>query len=206
MSQTKNVSWSYLWLFWHKKEEWYDKYEAKLSKEEFSKKHPVCLEDKMRMEFGFRIGKKIQDDPTFLPQIPRYADGINEYDFGFKANGPIMFDGIPMVGYADHFSEGLMKGREDKTGEHWDQEKADKHEQLTMYSLQSYLTLGRLPEWDLVWMPSARLGDGEFNFTGAPLQIFHTMRTIEQVEKFGKKIKKAVMQMEEIRNNPKIIQ
>jgi hypothetical protein len=111
-----------------------------------------------------------------------------------------MFDGIQMVGYADHFSEGMMAGREDKTGEHWDQDKVDAHGQLTMYSLQSYLTLGALPDWTLAWMPTARMGDGQFNFTGAPIQIYKTVRTMEDIEKFGKKIKRAWEKMEEYRD------
>ena len=184
---TKPLSWSSLWLYNYSKEEWYAKYVLHQAKE-------PCLEDKMRMEFGFRIGKKIQEDPTFLPVIPRYEGGINEYKFECENNG------IPLIGYSDHFSELLLKGREDKTGEKWTNDKAQKHGQLIMYSLMSYLILGKIPEWKLVWMPSARMGDGEFNFTGAPLEIYGVTHTLKDLEKFSKKIDKAWKEMDILRD------
>src|SRR5689334_52062 len=115
------LSWSAISSFEYSPHQWYRTYilgERQTSKE---------------MEFGKVIDQRFQDDPTFLPSIPRGE----QLQMKFKAT----FSGIPLVGVPDIIAleKEPMIG-DLKTGrKEWDQKRADETGQLTFYSLLVYL-------------------------------------------------------------------
>lgn len=151
------------------------------------------------MKFGKKIGERLAKDPTYLPEVPR----LSKFEHGFK----VMFGKIPLIGYADAFCLLTKKKlKEYKTGVRaWDQKRVDEHGQIDMYLLMHFITEKIKPEevdCELVWLPTARLEDGDFNVTIRLIepvvpQIFKTRRTMAQILAFGARINKVYREMEE---------
>jgi hypothetical protein len=105
----------------YSKEEWYKRYIL-------GERMPTTKE----IDFGSAVDKRIQNDPTYIPQIPRgtslqYTINVNLGD-------------IPLVGLFDIFDENILFLGEIKTGKaEWNQKRADEHGQITLYCLLLYL-------------------------------------------------------------------
>lgn len=106
----------------------------------------------------------------------------------------VNWDGIPMLGSLDGFDEKPLTIHEYKTGKtKWTQEKVDRAEQLTFYSLFVWITYGKLPEKIyLYWLPVDDNG-----LTGE-IKIFETNRTIKDFIHLYPKVKKAWIGIEKI--------
>ena len=184
------LSWSSYSSFLYDKEEWYRKYIL-------DEREPPSKE----MIFGSRVGKRLEKDPTFLPQIIRYDK--MEHPFS------VIFAGIPLIGYADTFctvtNKKLGEFKTSRVG--WDQKKVDGHHQLTMYLLMHYITTKVKPEdveitlWEI---PTVKTEDGEFNVKidfleplEENIKFYKTKRTMTDILSFGAEIKKVYKQMEE---------
>lgn len=183
--KARKQSWSSFSSFMFDPEQWYKSYilgEKPTSKE---------------MDFGKEIGKKLETDPTFLPQIPRLSKMEHGWD--------VVFSGIPLCGYADSFCvHTLKKIKEYKTGKKvWDQKRVDEHGQLTMYALLNFITNKVKPEdteFELIWMPTEETGDFQIKFVEPikdNIKAFKTKRTTAQMLQFGAKIKDLYRQMEQ---------
>lgn len=180
------LSWSAISSFEYDPEQWYKKYvlgeEQKLSAE---------------MIFGKKIGKRLETDPTFLPQIPRHSKMEHAFN--------VMFGEIPLVGYADSFCDVTNKRLlEFKTGKkEWDQKRVDEHGQLTMYCLMNYITNKINPEdmdIQLIWMPTRETGSFDIEFIEPiekNIKVFNTKRSMVQMLSFAAKIKRIYKEMED---------
>lgn len=182
-------SWSQHSSFKYDPEQWYRKY--------------ILGEDggtSPEMEFGSMVGKKLETDPTFLPQIKR--NNVMEHEFR------CMFNGIELVGYADSFCSITNKElQEYKSGVRpWDKKRVDEHGQITMYLLMHYLITKTKPEdvkVTLWWMPTKRTEHGDFTVDiefvepiEENIKPFKTKRTMKDILSFGSEIKKTYKQME----------
>jgi hypothetical protein len=148
------------------------------------------------MEFGKKIGKLLENDPTYLPQIPRHSKMEQEFR--------VVMDGIPLVGYADSFCDKTHKKLlEFKTGKKaWDQARTDEHGQITMYCMMNYITNNIRPEdmdISLIWLPTQDNGDFSISFVEPiedNIKVFKTKRTLKEILMFAVYIKQIYKQME----------
>ena len=187
--KSRPLSWSSISSWEYNKEEWARKYLTDCE-------HTTNAE----MEFGKKIGKKLETDPTYLPMIPRHSK--MEHPFS------VSLSGITLVGYADSFCDKTFKKLgEYKTGvKEWDKKRVDEHGQLTMYLLMNYITNKIKPEdveVQLVWMPTKREETGTFDVKISfvepieeNIKIFNTKRTMKDILKFAVYIKKTYKDME----------
>ena len=184
------LSWSSISSFEYNPESWYRKYIL-------GEKDP----DSKEMIFGKEIGKRLETDPTFLPQIERHSK--MEHPFS------VMFNGIKLVGYADSFCDKTFKKlSEFKTGKKaWNKNRVDEHGQLDMYLLMNYITNKVKPEdveVTLVWMPTKEDGDFSIKFVEPieeNIKMFKTKRTMLDILKFGQRINDTVKSMQEYVDN-----
>jgi hypothetical protein len=176
------LSWSGISSFEYDPEQWYEKYvlgEKPSSKE---------------MTFGSIVDKKIQDDPYFLPKVPRYP----LMQFPLKAT----FNKIPMVGFPDGLDLENMKLADYKTGKaKWDQKRADETGQLTMYLFLLYIVKKVKPEefkCYIHWLPTKENGDFSITLINEnDVQTFETKRTMRDLLEFGARINTTVKAMNE---------
>lgn len=193
------LSWSAISSFEWNKGQWYRKYVLK-----------ELPEITPELEFGSMIDKRIQDDPTYLPELVRYPVLQHE----MRAT----FNGIPLLGYADTYRlplpqrlpdpDGKMINtielaaiRDYKTGRKpWDQKRADSTGQLTMYMFMLYLRDKIKPEdveCYIDWLPT-HIEDGKIAFIKeGDIHTFKTRRSMREVLAFGQRIKDTWEQMEE---------
>ena len=170
---TRPLSWSQLSLFKYSKVQWYRSYV--LGEKELPSKE---------MLFGSYVDKKIQDDPMFLPEVPRCA--IQQYKLAVNYNG------IDLLGFPDQLDLDNPELRDDKTGKKkWDQKRADETGQLTMYLFMIYLILKIPPEsfrCFIDWMPTCLKNDEVALIEPFELKIIETKRTMEDIVNFAKEI------------------
>lgn len=180
-SRSRPLSWSALSSFEWDPEQWYRKYVLG---------EPTPLSEELK--FGSYIDKKLQDDPSFLPMIPRYP--IAQHEMKVKLGS------IPLIGFADAFHPMDLKIRDFKTGKKaWDQKRADETGQLTMYLLMLFIMNGIKPEkmrCFIDWIPTKENGDFTISLIEPcrPLS-FETKRTTKQVLAFGVYIKETYQKM-----------
>src|ERR1035437_708839 len=123
--------------------------------------------------FGGKVDKRIQEDPTFLPDLERFK--VMQHTMN-----PV-YNKIPLIGYADHYDPGLRLA-DDKTGRKvWDQARANKTGQLTMYLAMIYLMTGIKPEkidCYIRWIPTVLKADMTVDFAmPVHFETFKTKRT-----------------------------
>ena len=187
---SRPLSWSSISSWEYDQEKWAKKY---LEGAEEAPSH--------EMIFGSKIGKKLETDPTFLPQVPRHSKMEHAFN--------VSLSGVLLVGYADTFCDQTFKKlSEFKTGvKKWDQKRVDTHGQLDMYLLMNYITNKIKPEEvevSLVWMPTQKEESGNFEVKISfvepieeNIQIFTTKRTMVDILKFANRIKKVYNEMQQ---------
>jgi len=144
------------------------------------------------MEYGSLIDRKIQDDPTFLPNVPRYP----AMQHAMKTT----FSGIKLVGIADGYDPVKKQLADFKTGKKkWDQARADETGQLSMYCLLLYLIDKIKPEdMELLihWIPTKEVGDFSIDMVDPNvIYTFKTKRTMKDIRDFGARIKRVRNEM-----------
>ena len=147
-----------------------------------------------RMTFGSQVGKRIETDPTYIPQLPR---GIMEYELKATMND------IELIGYADSYNPETKELDEFKTGgvSSWNKKKVESYDQLTFYALLLYLRNEAKPE-DLTirlhHMLTEEKGDFSIGFAKPfTLTTYTTKRTTRQVLMFASEILRVRKEMEE---------
>ena len=180
----RKLSWSQLSAFRdYNKQDWFDSYILG------NKKPPNA-----RMEFGSRVGKKLETDPNFLPEIPR--EGIMEY--GVEAK----LESFALTGFMDSFCKDKLIINEFKTSSPngWSQSKVDSHQQLDFYALLLYLKHKIKPEditIRLHHLHTQENNDFTISLTNPVIiTTYETKRTLLQVLKFAGEIKKIRNEME----------
>ncbi len=89
---------------------------------------------------GAEIDKRFQDDPTFLPEIPRH-----QLQYKMSAILELGKHKIPLIGIPDNYDTHII--RDLKSGKRkWDSKRADQTDQLTFYALLNYLIHKVKPE------------------------------------------------------------
>lgn len=192
-NKDRPLSWSAISSFEWNKAQWYRKYVLK----ELPEVTP-------ELEFGKMIDQRVQDDPTFLPELPRYI--VSQHEMRIK------FNNIPLVGFADQYevktrygNEGHMPRvfiRDVKTGRKpWGQKRADETGQLTMYLFMLYLMDKNIDvgnsELYIDWLPT-HIHESKIDFLTFPPQVhtFKTKRTMRELLAFGQRIKDTWSAME----------
>lgn len=188
--KSRPLSWSAISAFEYNPEQWYEKYV--LGKKSTSPE----------MVFGSKIGKLLETDPSFLPEIPRQK----HMEYKFEAE----IDGVKLVGFADSFCDEQLILEEYKTGvKPWDQKRADNHGQIDMYLFMLYMSKGIKPELvrcRVHWMPTTKTFRADLNHAIdfdkklSPV-FFETRRTTRDILQFGVRIKKTLEAMEEYCQN-----
>jgi len=169
------------------KEEWYSKYILG---------NPTPTNK--RMAFGSAVGRRIETDPTYIPQLPR---GVMEYGV------EVMMDDIALIGYMDAYDPETKTINEYKTSSPagWSQEKVDDHGQLTLYCLLLLLKEDIKPEDVTIQLHHMHtIEDGAFNISfKSPFTIdtYTTKRTTKQCLMFGAEIIKLRKEMEKYIKN-----
>jgi len=177
------LSHSQLGSFEWNKEEWYQTYIL-------GNKKPPSKE----MLFGSMIDKKIQHDPTFLPELIRFP--LQQHELRTTYNG------IAMIGFPDQLDLDIPQLADDKTGKKpWDQKRADETKQLTMYLFMIFMMYKIPPEvfdCSIRWLPTREDGDFTIQLVEPCVpQIFTTKRTMTDILNFGAYINKTVKEMED---------
>lgn len=181
-NKSRPLSWSAVSLFEYDKEQWYRKYVLN----EPQKTSPA-------MEFGKQIGEKLASDPTFLPDVPRYAQ------FEKKLEGKI--GSINLLGFIDSFCPTGKHIHEYKTSSNikkWNQKSVDTHGQLDFYLLLVYLNYRLPPEQinvALHYIPVEEGSDFNMKLSNKPIKSFSTKRSTMDIIKFGAKLKKTFDKM-----------
>lgn len=175
------LSWSSISSFEWDPEQWYQSYIKGIRQES------------KELTFGSFVDKKLQDDPTFLPAVERYP--IMQH--GMK----IMFDGIPLIGFADGYEIGKVLA-DYKTGKKaWTKKRADETGQLTFYALMLYL-IDRIKPGEMlfkiIWLPTVESGDFSIQFRDDPVvpKVFETRRTMLDILQMGQRIKLTLAAMQ----------
>lgn len=176
------LSWSAISSFEYDPEQWYQSYILNIRQES------------RELSFGSYVDKKLQEDPAFLPQVERYP--VMQHEMR------IVFDGVPLVGFADGWDPLKLRLKDDKTGKKaWTQKRADETGQLTMYALMLYLIDKVKPadlELFISWLPTEEKGDFYIGFRDTPVvpKVFKTKRTMLQLLQFGQRIKTTLAAMQ----------
>lgn len=179
---TRAVSWSMLSSWEYDPEQWYRRYVLGLK------------DTSHEMEFGSLVDRKLQEDESFLPHVPRYPFMQHE----MRAT----LGGIDLVGIADGWDPNAKELADYKTGKKaWDQKRADETGQLTMYALLLHMTQGYRPEdidFVIHWLPTHEKGDFSIGLIDEKhLVSIPTRRTTRQMLDFGRRIQAAHKAMQE---------
>ncbi len=175
------LSWSSLSSFEWNREEWYTSYLLGIRSQS------------KEMDYGKVVDLRIQNDPKFLPTLPRYA--LMQYKM------VIDFAGIPLIGLPDGLDLDSHLLADYKTGKKvWDQKRADETGQLTMYLLLLFITHKIPPEkfrCFIHWLPTQENGDFTISFAQpvVPVRI-QTRRTMVDILNFGARINRVYAEME----------
>jgi hypothetical protein len=167
--------------FLYNPESWYETYI--LGKRQRSKE----------MDFGSMIDKRLETDPTFLPEVPRCPLLQHEMK--------CVFNGIHVVGKPDALDIDKFILRDFKTGKQkWDRKRADDSLQLTFYLLLVYIKYKIPPEkfrCYIDWLETKESGDFTIGFVdGMKVKTFETKRTMRDLLSLGVKIKEVIKEME----------
>lgn len=150
------------------------------------------------LTFGSMVDLKIQNDPTFIPTLPRYPN--------MQWEGKVVFNNIPLIGKADGIDFDKKMLADYKTGRlEWDKKRADETDQLTFYLLLIYVIKKIKPQefrCFIHWLPTKKDESGDFkttiSFRDDPVIpiTFETKRTMTDILRLGLHIKEVVSEME----------
>lgn len=192
-NEKRPLSWSAISSFEWNAGQWYRKYVLK-----------ELPEETPELRFGKMIDLKLQDDPSFLPEVPRYSL--------MQHNMRATFDGIPLVGVSDTYKPPLHDSftnkrvnipaiRDYKTGRRpWDQTRADETGQLTMYLGLLWLRDKIRPEdveCYIDWLPTHYVDKKIALIEPVKVRTFKTKRTMHEVLTFMQRIKDTWNEMED---------
>lgn len=131
------MSWSQFSCWETNKKQWFDRYI--LGKKGYATKEMV---------YGNVIGDRIQNEPDFVPSIPR----LKHFEYTIKCT----FERIPLIGHIDNYEHSVV--HEFKTGKvSWTQKRVDDHRQLDFYAMLLWLSEKIPPQTlkiRLYWLPT----------------------------------------------------
>lgn len=181
------LNWSSISSFRYNKQRWYAN---------FILKEPASSPE---MTFGSYIDKKIQEDPKFLPTLPRYE--LMQH----KMTG-VKFGKLKLKGTPDGIDLNRRKKilADYKTGRvAWTQKRAKEHGQFLMYLFLLYLTEQVKPEefsCRIHWLPTKKTIKGiktKIELVDDKFQTFEVTFTTVDMLNFEIYIKDTFKEMEE---------
>lgn len=176
------ISWSQISSFDWDPEQWYQTYVLGIRQES------------RELTFGSMIDKRIQEDPDFIPELPRYK--LMQHKMEAKIGG------LKIVGLPDGLDLKKFLLADYKTGKKaWDQARAEATGQLKMYLLLVWLTEKITPEkfrCFIHWLPTYERGDFTIQLV-EPIkpQTFEVKITMQEVLEFSVYITNTVKKMKE---------
>lgn len=175
------LSWSAISSFEWSKDEWYAKYVLGIPTDE----NPA-------MAFGKAFAKSCENRAPMAP-VTLLAEMEKKFS--------VVFNKIPLIGFADTFCPDTPAIGEYKTGEKpWTQKKVDEHGQLTMYALMWNVSTKRDPgelRFFLEYVPTEHRNDFSVRVKpGSKPLRFDTRRTMADVLRFAARINRTVAEME----------
>ena len=181
--QSKPLSWSAISSWTYSKEQWAKKYLEGI------------YDTSKEMDYGKVIDLRIQEDPTFLPKLPRYEK--------MQYKMLVRMGGIDLIGLPDGVNMEKSKQLADyKTGKNkWDQKRAQDTGQLLFYLLLLYITHKIKPEeFDcyIHWLPTKETGDFKIELIKEDdIRTFKVKHTMSDILNFASFIKKTYREMEQ---------
>jgi hypothetical protein len=194
------LRWSAIGAWEYDKHQWYTTYV--LNK----------FQSSAELSFGSAVDKRIQDDPSFIPSLPRYPEMQHRMN--------VVFEGITLTGTADgvDLTPGNYRLADFKTGNDkypWTQRRIDgknkgSYGQLKMYAMMIYLINGIPPEefrYFIHWLPTKKKLNNDFSkcisFRDDPVVpiTLETKITLQDLKDFGERIKSTIKEMEEYVDN-----
>ena len=182
--QARSLSYSQIASFEYNKEQWYKSYVD-----------PAEFTTSPELTFGSRVDLLYQQDPNFIPQVPRGEM--------LQHKMRVNFAGISIVGIPDSLSIKKEKVLADlKTGRvAWTQQKAQTTGQLLMYLFLIYKEMGIKPEeFDcyIYWVPTMRDDKDEIQFVDEKdVKIFKVKHTLADVLRYMSHVKEVYEEMKE---------
>lgn len=184
--KSRPLSWSSISSWEFNREQWARKYLEN-----------IYEPDTEELIFGKEIDERIQKDPTFLPNMPRFE----EMQYKMKVN----MCGIELVGIPDGVNFKKNKQLADfKTGKkEWNKKRAQETGQLLFYLLLIYITHKIRPEeFDcfIYWLPTKLEESGNFErkislVDENDFKPFKVKHTLVEVLNFGSYLKKTYEEM-----------
>lgn len=188
---SRPLSWSSVASFEYDKEKWFE--ERILGNKKSSPE----------LEFGSLIDKKIQDDPSFLPHLPRYE----KMQYRIKVN----MGGLELVGVLDGLNLDKCKEICDyKSGRvKWTQQRAQETGQLKFYLLLLYIAKKIDPNdftCYIHWIETKKTETGDFKVNidfvkEGTFQTFKVRHTMREILSFAVYLKNVYKEMEDYLKN-----
>lgn len=144
--------------------------------------------ESVEMDFGQKISNGLENgsddkDVEFLrmwiPEVDEREKEIVAEIEGLKVK--VKLDGWRKSIEVDEYKTGKTK---------WTQAKADKSDQLTIYSLVVWKKYGKSPKLTLIWVPTMNNGE-DIEITGELPKSFETKRTLADYGQILKRLKVA---------------
>jgi hypothetical protein len=182
---SRPLSWSSLSSWEYDKDQWAKKYLDGIET-------PPTKE----MIYGNIIGGKLSNDPTFLPEVPRYKI------FEKKLEAIVGKKKIKIIGFIDSFCPDTKNFYEYKTSSNknrWTNKKAQEHGQILFYMLLIWINYGVPPEKlksSLHYIPVEENGSFEMQLSTDSIKHFDTNHNTIELLKFGVFIQKKYKEME----------
>lgn len=176
ITEDRPLSWSNVNSFEYDARQWYDNYILGIR------------QTSPEMTFGSMVDKRLQDDPEYLPHVPRYP--LMQHKM--RAN----IGDLPLIGVPDglDFENRILSDY--KTGKKaWDQKRTNDTGQLKFYLLLIYLTEKIRPgEFKCLihWLPTAYQSDFTIGFRNPndpELFTFATSHTLPDILHFANYLK-----------------
>lgn len=185
----KPMSWSQLWSFQNKPEEFYQTYILGIK---FEQTREMLLGDIIHQGLEGKDWLKMLRENNFTSDYERSVGDImknkipdfNEKEVWLGEKGKFYEEtDCTIAARADGRDKENHILYEIKTGKNfWTQDRVDEHGQLTLYSFIHYKQFGKIPDLELI----------SFNVNNGKMKIFKTKRTIEQLNEMCKQIREVV--------------
>ena len=174
------------------------------SPKEYYKKY--VLENKYRstkfQKFGKDLMESLEFDMEIVAGIPKELLAIlkgYEYEEEFLIDGATIGSKKDLLGFVDALSKDQTSFVEIKTGKHaWTQDLVDKNEQVLFYAMLIRMKYGVIPICKLIWVETFEdeKNKNKVKFTNY-IEVFYRSFSISELDKFEKKVLKAIKDIEE---------
>jgi len=155
------------------------------------------IERNNAMALGSHIAEEFAAEGTgkaYLEHFKLVIPQLSKKEYPIKTE----LKNIPLYGILDQFNPRTKEIRETKTGKHWSQSKANKHEQLDFYALLVYAKYRKIPKSiHLDWIKTYHDSDFKLQLSGA-VKSFEVEKTLQDILRFYIKVQKVWYGIQEL--------